>query len=147
MPPSAPLPLKSCAWKKWETTRHYGEKERERRGGCGRKVESSFFVQSQLSACCFGNVMSAQPLAIPLRLPRTEHRGVRACVALYKTSEPSCEELTFWVKLNNLSVPTVHKFHLIECFASTFHVLAFFSFSVFSLCVARLEWIPFLYGL
>lgn len=61
------------------------EREREEEDA-GGKLSHPFFVQSQLSACCFGNVMSAQPLAIPLRLLRREHRGGCARVALYKIS-------------------------------------------------------------
>lgn len=138
------LPLHLCHWKScaWKSERRQDimARKRERRETCGRKVESSFFVQSKLSACCFGNVMSAQPLAIPLRLPRTEHRGGCACVALYEIFYTSCEELTFWGRLNNLAVPTVHKFHLIKCFASTFHILAFFPLPLSLLSVCYKVW-------
>lgn len=67
VPVSASFTFKKLRMRKWETlleSDRESERKRRRRG----RLSHHPFVQSWVSACCFGNVMSVQPLANPLRL-------------------------------------------------------------------------------
>lgn len=70
--------VQKVAHEKVRDTSRGREREEEDEGG---RLSHHPIVQSRASACCFGNVMSVQPLATPLRLASFQHRGV--CVSVY----------------------------------------------------------------
>lgn len=72
-----------------EKMRDYGKREEENKEG---RLSHHPFIQSPFSACCFGNMMSVQPLATPLRLASISREAclcvcacMRVCVCVLKS--------------------------------------------------------------
>ncbi len=85
-PLSASLTFKKVAHEKVRDTSKESEREREimererEEEDEGGRLSHRAFVQSRPSACCFGNVMSVQPLATPLRLASF---STEVCVSVF----------------------------------------------------------------